>query len=141
MVTAINPLKRLQRLAGFGCTRALGNCGRDSYRRPGLAQLDMNILKQFKLSGNTRVQARWEIFNLFNRVNLGAPQSTNIRSSLFGTIGCRKGPLQIEITTYRSDRYDATSRKPDVAYGDSLAGDLGRRDDSHRDLDAQSRDG
>jgi len=46
----------------------------------------------------------------------------------FGTIGCRKGPWQVEITTYRSESYDPTSRKPDVDFGDSLAGDLGRRD-------------
>jgi len=46
----------------------------------------------------------------------------------FGTIGCRKGEWQIEITTYRSEAYDAGSRKPAVEYGDSLAGDLGRRD-------------
>ncbi|MGI8522091.1 MAG: CCA tRNA nucleotidyltransferase [Nocardioides sp.] len=46
----------------------------------------------------------------------------------FGTIGCRKGAWQIEITTYRSEEYDASSRKPDVAFGDTLEGDLGRRD-------------
>ncbi|MCF6378485.1 CCA tRNA nucleotidyltransferase [Nocardioides KLBMP 9356] len=46
----------------------------------------------------------------------------------FGTIGCRKGPWQVEITTYRSESYDPTSRKPDVDFGDSIEGDLGRRD-------------
>lgn len=46
----------------------------------------------------------------------------------FGTIGCRKGPWQVEITTYRSETYDPDSRKPDVDYGDTLVGDLGRRD-------------
>ena len=46
----------------------------------------------------------------------------------FGTIGCRKGPWQVEITTYRSESYDPDSRKPDVDFGDTLAGDLGRRD-------------
>jgi poly(A) polymerase len=46
----------------------------------------------------------------------------------FGTIGCRKGPWQIEITTYRSESYAPDSRKPEVAYGDSLEVDLGRRD-------------
>jgi poly(A) polymerase len=57
----------------------------------------------------------------------------------FGTVGCRKrGPdpagdpaerdYQLEITTYRSEIYDRTSRKPDVAYGDTLEGDLERRD-------------
>jgi len=46
----------------------------------------------------------------------------------FGTIGCRKGDWQVEITTYRSESYDPDSRKPDVDFGDSLDGDLGRRD-------------
>jgi len=46
----------------------------------------------------------------------------------FGTIGCRRGPWQVEITTYRSEKYDPESRKPSVDYGDSLEGDLGRRD-------------
>ncbi|MBA2738222.1 MAG: CCA tRNA nucleotidyltransferase [Nocardioidaceae bacterium] len=46
----------------------------------------------------------------------------------FGTIGARKGSAQVEITTYRSDRYDASSRKPDVDFGDTLDGDLSRRD-------------
>jgi poly(A) polymerase len=46
----------------------------------------------------------------------------------FGTIGCRRGEYQIEITTYRSEEYDPGSRKPTVDYGDSLVGDLGRRD-------------
>ena len=65
----------------------LGTCGRNAARLPGLAQWDVNVIKEFKVSAGTRVQARWEIFNLLNRVNLGAAQSTNIRSSLFGTIG------------------------------------------------------
>ena len=46
----------------------------------------------------------------------------------FGTIGARKGEWQIEITTYRAEKYDAYSRKPEVDFGDSLDGDLGRRD-------------
>jgi poly(A) polymerase len=46
----------------------------------------------------------------------------------FGTIGSRKGEFQVEITTYRSEEYDASSRKPAVDFGSSLEGDLGRRD-------------
>ena len=46
----------------------------------------------------------------------------------FGTIGCRRGEWQVEITTYRSEAYDPQSRKPAVQYGDSLVGDLARRD-------------
>ncbi len=46
----------------------------------------------------------------------------------FGTIGLRKGTAIIEITTYRRDVYDRQSRKPEVAFGSSLAEDLVRRD-------------
>jgi len=46
----------------------------------------------------------------------------------FGTIGARLGATILEITTYRADAYDRTSRKPVVAFGDSLLEDLVRRD-------------
>jgi poly(A) polymerase len=46
----------------------------------------------------------------------------------FGTVGARKGEFVIEVTTYRSEAYDRTSRKPEVTYGDTLDGDLERRD-------------
>ncbi|KFI67802.1 tRNA adenylyltransferase [Bifidobacterium magnum] len=51
----------------------------------------------------------------------------------FGTLGAmRRRPdgteVKVEVTTYRSDTYDPDSRKPEVAYGDSLEGDLSRRD-------------
>ena len=46
----------------------------------------------------------------------------------FGTIGMRKAGFQIEITTYRAEAYDPESRKPVVAFGNSLTDDLLRRD-------------
>ncbi|MEE1295806.1 MAG: CCA tRNA nucleotidyltransferase [Bifidobacterium sp.] len=51
----------------------------------------------------------------------------------FGTLGAmRRRPdgteVKVEVTTYRSDTYDPDSRKPEVSYGDSLEGDLSRRD-------------
>ena len=50
----------------------------------------------------------------------------------FGTIGAlrrRDGrEVVVEVTTYRTDAYDPTSRKPEVVFGDSLEGDLSRRD-------------
>nr|WP_246130968.1 CCA tRNA nucleotidyltransferase [Cellulomonas aerilata] len=52
----------------------------------------------------------------------------------FGTIGAmrREGrggaEVVVEVTTYRTDAYDPTSRKPEVVFGDSLEGDLSRRD-------------
>lgn len=50
----------------------------------------------------------------------------------FGTIGALKRngdeEWQIEITTFRADVYRSESRKPEVAFGDTLEGDLVRRD-------------
>jgi poly(A) polymerase len=46
----------------------------------------------------------------------------------FGTIGARHGDLMVEITTYRADSYDGSTRKPEVSFGDTLDGDLARRD-------------
>ncbi|MCL3860743.1 CCA tRNA nucleotidyltransferase [Actinotalea sp. K2] len=53
----------------------------------------------------------------------------------FGTIGARRfarggtaADVVVEVTTYRADVYDPSSRKPEVAFGDSLEGDLSRRD-------------
>lgn len=54
----------------------------------------------------------------------------------FGTVAAQKEArvgdaersFQIEVTTYRSEAYDRTSRKPEVSYGDSIEQDLVRRD-------------
>ena len=46
----------------------------------------------------------------------------------FGTIGARIDGQTVEITTYRSDVYDGETRKPAVAFGSTLEGDLIRRD-------------
>jgi poly(A) polymerase len=54
----------------------------------------------------------------------------------FGTVGAQKDArvgdavqrFQIEVTTYRSEAYDRSSRKPEVSYGDSIEEDLVRRD-------------
>jgi poly(A) polymerase len=46
----------------------------------------------------------------------------------FGTVGGMKDGYQVEVTTYRSEAYDRTSRKPEVSYGDTIEEDLVRRD-------------
>ena len=46
----------------------------------------------------------------------------------FGTIGAKVAGEQVEITTYRADSYDGVTRKPTVEFGDTLEGDLARRD-------------
>lgn len=46
----------------------------------------------------------------------------------FGTIGARYGDWIVEITTYRDEKYDPESRKPEVVFGTDLVEDLRRRD-------------
>lgn len=46
----------------------------------------------------------------------------------FGTIAAKRGDTTVEITTYRSESYDPSSRKPDVNFGSTIDGDLFRRD-------------
>ena len=46
----------------------------------------------------------------------------------FGTVGARIAGREVEITTYRAEQYDPESRKPEVDFGSTLAGDLVRRD-------------
>jgi poly(A) polymerase len=51
----------------------------------------------------------------------------------FGTIGARRDnpdgtALTVEITTFRGERYDDDSRKPEVTFADTIEEDLARRD-------------
>ena len=46
----------------------------------------------------------------------------------FGTVGAQRRGFRIEVTTYRAEAYDRTSRNPAVTYGTSLIDDLARRD-------------
>lgn len=46
----------------------------------------------------------------------------------FGTLGGMRDGVKVEVTTYRTESYDPASRKPQVVFGDTLTGDLSRRD-------------
>jgi hypothetical protein len=50
-----------------------GNAGRNILRGPGFAQVDFSIFKNTKLSENTSLQLRLEIFNLFDKANFADP--------------------------------------------------------------------
>ena len=71
-----------------------GNLGRNTFRGPGFAQLDLSVAKNNRLpwfsSEGANLQIRGEFFNLFNRVNL-TNWDTNLAS---GTFGKATGVLQ-----------------------------------------------
>ena len=51
-----------------------------------------------------------------------------LQGQRFGTIGCRKDGVILEITTFRAEVYRPESRKPEVAFSDDIETDLSRRD-------------
>ncbi|MBV7363150.1 CCA tRNA nucleotidyltransferase [Actinomycetaceae bacterium TAE3-ERU4] len=74
----------------------------------------------FDLTTNARPEKTQELLNTWGKTwDVGKE---------FGTIGAARGQLVVEVTTYRTEEYDTSSRKPVVAYGDNLEGDLTRRD-------------
>jgi poly(A) polymerase len=51
-----------------------------------------------------------------------------LQGKRFGTVGCEKDGMRIEITTFRAEIYRPESRKPEVEFSDDLETDLSRRD-------------
>jgi len=77
----------------------LGNVPRlvSDTRAPGVINTDASGLKSFRISDDTRLVLSAEAFNLFNRVQFGAP-GTSYGSSTFGVIsGQANAPRQIQL--------------------------------------------
>ena len=53
--------------------RTLGNVGRNTLILPGSASLDLTLGKDTQLTETTKLEFRFEAYNLFNRVNFSAP--------------------------------------------------------------------
>lgn len=56
---------------------AFGDLGRDTVRGPGLADLDMGILKTFPIAEEYRLRFRFEVFNILNHPNFAVPDFLN----------------------------------------------------------------
>ena len=64
-----------------------GNSGRNPLIRPGFASLDGTLSKKFPLWSEKRaLQVRWDVFNVLNRANFGAPNASLSAGKAFGTI-------------------------------------------------------
>ena len=72
-----------------------GNSGRNIMQGPGDAVMDAGVMKNFAIRESMRVQFRSEFFNLFNRVNLGNPNTT-VGASQFGKITSAGSPRVIQ---------------------------------------------
>lgn len=71
---------------GQNATGTFGTSARNMMRGPGYTNVDFGLFKDFRgLKGPHKIQFRSEVFNLFNRQNLGNPDA-NVSSPSFGRI-------------------------------------------------------
>jgi hypothetical protein len=72
-----------------------GNSGRNTVLAPGYADVDAAVEKELTLAGGVRVELRWEIFNLLNRVNLDVP-NRRFGTANFGRIFSAQSARQMQ---------------------------------------------
>jgi hypothetical protein len=79
-----------------------GNLGRGTLTGPGLANVDLSVLKNTAISEKTSLQFRTEIFNLLNRANFG-PLNTTVFSS--GAVNASAGIITTLATASRQIQF------------------------------------
>jgi hypothetical protein len=72
-----------------------GDAPRNSVQAPGYADVDTALQKDLDLGNGTRLQFRWEIFNLLNRTNFDVPNRVAFTPN-FGRIFSAKPPRQMQ---------------------------------------------
>lgn len=70
-----------------------GNAKRNGLRGPSWQGLDLSLQKRFP-ANRASLTARWDVFNVFNTVNLGLPNS-DISSATVGTISSLSGDARL----------------------------------------------
>jgi hypothetical protein len=79
-----------------------GDLGRGTYTGPGLAEVDLSLFKSFRLKERAHLQARAEVFNIANRANFAAPNTTVFAS---GAISPSAGLISSTVTTSRQTQF------------------------------------
>lgn len=62
-----------------------GTIERNAFYGPGFASVDLSVLKNFKIKERYSIQFRSEIFNIFNRLNMGNPDGSVSGGLISGT--------------------------------------------------------
>jgi len=73
-----------------------GNVGRGSMRAPGIANVDLSILRNFRISERINLQFRGESLNAINHTNLSSPNSV-FGSAAFGQISAARAARVMQI--------------------------------------------
>ena len=72
------------------------------YRGPGLADLDLSLFKNTRVTEKATLQFRAEVFNVLNHANLGTPNATVFSS---GAINPSAGLITTLATTPRQIQF------------------------------------
>jgi len=67
--------------------RTIGNVGRNTLHAAGLASLDLSLTKKTRVGENVTVEFRAEFFNIFNRTNLGLPETQVVENPVYNADG------------------------------------------------------
>jgi hypothetical protein len=73
-----------------------GNLGRNTFRGPDYATVDVSLFKNIPLTEKYRLQFRAEAFNVFNRVNLFLPSGNLTNTLFFGKSTAAFDPRQLQ---------------------------------------------
>ena len=73
-----------------------GTLGRNTFRGPGYAQVDLSLSKKFAITERCSAQFRMDAFNAFNRVNLNNP-NLDLVSNTFGKSTSTSSPKSIQL--------------------------------------------
>jgi hypothetical protein len=79
-----------------------GNLGRGTFTGPGLADVDLSLFKNTRVSEKANLQFRAEFFNLLNRANFGAPNPIVFAG---GAISPSAGLITTTATTSRQIQF------------------------------------
>jgi hypothetical protein len=72
------------------------NAGRNILEAPGLATVNLSLVKNFTIREGATVQFRAESFNLFNRTNFDLPDNF-VGSQAFGRIFSAASPRRLQL--------------------------------------------
>jgi hypothetical protein len=88
-------LDAFQQLDPVANAGEFGNAGRNVVRGPGYSDVDLSLLKNFKIQESKQIQFRFECFNVANHPNFFLPEN-DISSANFGRLLQAGSPRQLQ---------------------------------------------
>ncbi|MGH9671585.1 MAG: TonB-dependent receptor domain-containing protein, partial [Bryobacteraceae bacterium] len=74
---------------GFPGAGEIGTSGRNAFHGPRFFNLDLSLVKKFRIIEGHSVNFRWEAYNLLNNVNFGNPGTNLTQAATFGKVSAQ----------------------------------------------------